>query len=746
MLRTNNCGELRKKDINKKIKLCGWVQSYRDHGGVIFIDLRDRWGLTQIVFDPSHDKKSHKLAESLRREWVIQAEGKVRFRGKDLINPKLVTGKVEVLADSITILSKSETPPIEIDDNKVAGEEPRSKYRYLDLRRPIMQKNLINRHKAMKSAMNYLDSQDFVHLETPVLMKSTPEGARDYVVPSRVNMGKFYALPQSPQLYKQILMVSGFDRYFQFARCLRDEDLRSDRQPEHTQIDLEMSFVEREDVFEVVEGLMKSMWKDVLKVNVKTPFPKLSWQEAMEKYGSDKPDLRFGLEFIDVTDLMKKSDFNVYKEVIKNKGVVKCLKVPKASNLSRKEIDELIELAKTHHAKGLSWMKIVNGKAESSITKYFNDKLLAELVKKTKAKTDDLLFFVADKFEVACTALGQVRLAVGEKLNLIKDEWQFAWIIDFPLFEWNEEEQKWDAMHHMFCSPKKQDIHKLEKDPGSVLCNQYDLTLNGLELCSGSIRIIDPDLQEKVMKIVGFSKKEAYKRFGFLLEAFKYGVPPHGGVGLGFDRIVALMNGYNDIREVIAFPKNKQAQCIMDGSPGDIDDRQMKELHIKHDFVKKKETEDKSVFNEIKKLLSNNKVEFDEVKHKAVYTSEEAAKIRGTKLRQGAKALIFKADDKPIMAVISAANKIDTAKLKDLLKVKKLKLTSADEVEKLTRLKIGSIPPFGNLFEMETIVDQSLSKIQVIAFNAGSHTDSIKMKYGDWKKVIDPKVGDFNEN
>ncbi len=744
MLRTHNCGELRKKHIKKKVTLCGWTNSYRDHGGVIFIDLRDRWGKTQIVFDPSHNKKSHKVADSLRREWVIQIEGKVRSRG-ELVNKKLNTGEIEVLADSIKVLSKSETPPIEVDDNKIAGEEPRLKYRYLDLRRPVMQKNLLNRHKAMKSAMNYLDSQDFVHLETPVLMKSTPEGARDYVVPSRVNMGKFYALPQSPQLYKQILMVSGFDRYFQFARCLRDEDLRSDRQPEHTQIDLEMSFVEREDVFEVVEGLMKSMWKDVLKINVKIPFPKLSWQEAMEKYGSDKPDLRFGLEFIDVTNLMKKSSFNVYKEVIKNNGVVKCLKVPKASKLSRKEIDEFIELAKTHHAKGLSWMKIVNGKAESSITKYFNNKLLAELVKKTKAKTDDLLLFVADKFEVACNALGQVRLAVGEKLNLIKDDWKFAWIIDFPLFEWNEDEQKWDTMHHMFCSPKKEDIPKLEKDPGSVLCNQYDLTLNGVELCSGSIRITDPKLQEKVMKIVGFSKKEAYKRFGFLLDAFKYGVPPHGGVGLGFDRIVALMNGYNDIREVIAFPKNKQAQCPMDGSPGDIDDRQMKELHIKLDFVKKKDTEDKSVFKDIKKLLEKNKVKYEEMHHKAVFTSEEAAKIRGTKLRQGAKALIFKADDKPVMAVVSAAKQVDTNKFRKLLKVKKLRLTTADEVKDLTGLKIGSIPPFGNLFGMDTYVDESLTKIQVIAFNAGSHTDSLKMKFGDWRKVVEPKVGEFGK-
>ncbi len=587
MLRTNTCGELRKKDIKKRVKLSGWVQSYRDHGGIIFIDLRDRWGLTQIVFDPSHDPESHKKAETLRREWVIQAEGVVRHRGKGLENPKLKTGEIEVLADSLNILSKSLPPVIDIADNKTAGEETRLKYRYLDLRRPVMQKRLINRHKAMKSAMDYLDKKGFIYIETPMLMKSTPEGARDYVVPSRVNIGKFYALPQSPQLYKQILMVAGFDRYFQFARCLRDEDLRSDRQPEHTQIDLEMSFVEREDVFEIVEGLMKAMWKDVLGVDIKTPFIRMSWKDAMNKYGSDKPDLRFGLEFTDVTELMEKSDFNVYKNAIKNKGIVKCLKVPNGARLSRREIDELIDLAKTHHAKGMSWMKIINNKAESSITKYFNENLLNELIKKTNAANNDLLLFIADKFETACTALGQVRLEIGKKFGLVKNEWKFAWIIDFPLFEWNDEEQKWEPMHHMFCEPKKEDLPKLEKDPGSVLCNQYDLTLNGTELCSGSIRITDPEVQERVMNIVGFSKKEAHKRFGFLLEAFKYGVPPHGGVGLGFDRIVALMNNINDIREVIAFPKNKQAQCPMDGSPSEIDDIQMKELHIKLDFVKK---------------------------------------------------------------------------------------------------------------------------------------------------------------
>lgn len=593
MLRTNTCGEIRKSDIGKKVTLSGWVQSYRDHGGVIFIDLRDRYGLTQLVFDPRHDEKSHKVAESLRREYVVSATGKVRSRG-DLVNPKMETGEIEIICDTVKILNKSEVPPFELDDRTSLKEELRLKYRYLDLRRPEMQKNLMLRHKAFKATLNYLDSQDFMHIETPILVKSTPEGARDYVVPSRVNMGKFYALPQSPQLYKQILMVSGCDRYFQLARCLRDEDLRADRQPEHTQIDVEMSFVEREDVFEVVEGLMKQLWKEVLDVILKSPFEKLSWQKAMETYGSDKPDLRFGLEFTDVTKIVKESDFQVYKSVIEAGGVVKCLRVPGAAEkFSRNDIDKLIDLAKSFHAKGLSWMKITGGKAESSIVKYFNDKVQKELLKETGAKDNDLLLFVADKFNVACTSLGQVRLDIGKKLNLIDGKaWKFAWIIDFPLFEWNENENKWDPMHHMFCQPKLEDIPKMDKDPGSVLCNQYDLTLNGVELCSGSIRITDPAVQEKVMDIVGFPKDEAYKRFGFLLEAFKYGAPPHGGVGLGFDRIVALMAGYNDIREVIAFPKNKDAECPMDGSPSEITEKQMKELHIKLDFVQKKEVKE----------------------------------------------------------------------------------------------------------------------------------------------------------
>ncbi|MBU0758729.1 MAG: aspartate--tRNA ligase [Nanoarchaeota archaeon] len=589
MLRTHTCGELRSNHIDKKVTIAGWCNSQRNLGGLIFVDVRDRYGLTQAIFDPEHKSKIFELAKSLKREDVIQITGAVRSRGQELKNKAMPTGEIEILADELVILNKSEPLPMDIDGKSNVTEETRLKYRYLDLRRPEMQKNLSMRHSAFKAALNYLDSQKFLHIETPMLMKSTPEGARDYVVPSRVNPGEFYALPQSPQLYKQILMVSGFDRYFQLARCLRDEDLRADRQPEHTQIDLEMSFVEREDVFEVVEGLMKAMWKEVIGVELKTPFVKLSYSDAIEKYGSDKPDLRFGLEMCDVSDIMKNTEFQVYKTIIAEGGKVKCLKVTdSAEKLSRKELDRLAETAKTHKAKGMSWLKVSGGGAEGSITKFFDESLVRELFEKTEAKNGDTLLFIADSdAETASKSLGQVRLALGNKLGLIPEgQWKFAWIIDFPLFEWNEEENKWDAMHHMFCSPKKEDLEKLESDTGNVFCNQYDLTLNGVELCSGSIRINVPEIQERVMKIVGFPKEEAEKRFGFLLEAFRYGAPPHGGVGIGFDRIVALMCGYNDIREVIAFPKNKNAQCPMDGSPAEITERQLKELHIKVDLTK----------------------------------------------------------------------------------------------------------------------------------------------------------------
>ncbi len=587
MLRTHNCGELREKHIKKTVKLCGWVQSYRDHGGVIFIDLRDRYGLTQIVFDPSHDKNSHKIADTLRREWVIQATGKVRSRGK-LKNPKLKTGAIEVLADSVTILNKSLTPPFEIEDRNDVNEDLRLKYRYLDLRKPKMHNNIKTRHKVIQVVREYLNKQDFLEIETPLLAKSTPEGARDYLVPSRVNIGKFYALPQSPQLYKQILMMSGMDKYYQIAKCLRDEDLRADRQPEFTQIDIEMSFIEQEDIYTLIEGMLKKIWKDVLKVNIKTPFPRMTYYDALDKYGTDRPDTRFGLELIDVKEEVKKCGFKVFEDLAKGSGCIKCINV-KNAKLSRKDIDSFIDFVKIYGAKGLSWMRM-NDKLESSITKYFSSASLKKIEKKTKAKKGDLLLFVADKkHKIVNDALAALRLKLGKDLGLIDDDkWNFLWIYDFPVVEFDENEQRHVAVHHPFTSPKDSDIKYLDKHPGKARAKAYDVVLNGWELGGGSIRIHDPEIQKKVFKAIGLSMKQAESQFGFLLEAFKYGAPPHGGIALGVDRLIAMITNNESIRDVIAFPKNKNAEELMVGSPSEVSDAQLKELHLKLDFVKKK--------------------------------------------------------------------------------------------------------------------------------------------------------------
>ena len=589
MKRTHTCGELRKGDIKKDVALCGWMNSRRDHGGIIFVDLRDRYGLTQAVFDPKHNKKVHSNAEHLSREDVIQVKGKIRARGKGLENPKLATGEIEILVDELNILNKSKTPPLEICERVDVNEDMRLKYRYLDLRKPSMQNNLLIRHKAAKAVRDFYDSEGFMEIETPMMAKSTPEGARDYLVPSRVNPGKFYALPQSPQLFKQLLMVGGCDRYFQIVRCFRDEDLRADRQPEFTQIDVEMSFVDEEDIYEVHERLMKKVWKDVLNVELKIPFPRLTYQEAMDRYGSDKPDVRFGLELVDVTDIANESSFNVFTNNIKSGGVVKAINVKK-SLLSRKEIDELIEFVKIYGAKGLAWMKYDGQKLESSVVKFFSDKLQKELVKRLEAEKDDLLLFVSDhKHFVVNDALGNLRVHLGKKLKLIKEGYSFVWVTEFPLVDYDEDEQRHVAVHHPFTSPKDEDIGLLDKEPAKARAKAYDLTLNGVELGGGSIRIHKPEVQEKIFKLLGISQKEANEKFGFLLEAFSYGAPPHGGIAFGMDRMVAMMTGNESIREVIAFPKTKNAESLMEGSPSDVSDKQLKELNIKLDIVKKKD-------------------------------------------------------------------------------------------------------------------------------------------------------------
>jgi len=590
MKRTHTCGELTAKDIDKEVTLAGWADTRRDHGGLIFIDLRDRYGITQIVFDPEHNKETHSKAEKIGREYVVQVVGKVRRRPANMENKKIVTGEVEVICSHLDVLNPSEIPPFEIDDRSEISEELRLKYRYLDLRRNSMQANLQVRHTAAMAAREYLSSQKFLEIETPMLGKTTPGGARVFKVPSRVHPGKFYALPESPQLYKQLLMVSGCDRYFQLAKCMRDEDQRADRQLEFTQIDMEMSFVDQEDVWAAVEGTMKHIFKKTLNIDIETPFRRMPFQIAMEKYGSDKPDLRFGLEFTDVSEIARKTDFSVFKSVLDKKGKVICLPVPKGASFTRKDIDELTETAKIHKLAGLAWAKIsVNKEFESSIAKYIPALAQAEIIAKTMSQPGDLLLFAASNFETAATALGQVRLQVAQKQNLIpKDKWVFSWIVDFPLFEWSEEEEKWNARHHIFTMPRDEDMDLLEKSPDKVRGKLYDLVLNGTELVSGSIRIHNKDIQTRVLNVIGMTYEEAEKTFDFLLTAFKYGAPPHGGAAIGFDRLVALMCGTNDIREVIAFPKTKAAESLMDGAPQEwTNDRWLKELHLKLDLIKK---------------------------------------------------------------------------------------------------------------------------------------------------------------
>lgn len=556
--------------------LDGWVHSRRDHGGVIFIDLRDRYGLTQIVFDPSYCADPHAIAEHLRREDVIEVKGEVKHRKENMENPNLATGKIEVFVRQLDVLNKAETPPIDIDDRIEANEDLRLKFRFLDLRRPVMQRNLAIRHKVANAARQYLNSQNFLEIETPLLVRATPEGARDYMVPSRVNPGMFYSLPQSPQLYKQILMASGCDRYYQIAKCLRDEDLRSDRQPEFTQIDIEMSFVKEEDIFALNENLMKAIMKEARGIDIKTPFMRIGYNECIERYGSDKPDLRFRLELTDVTDIAHRSEFNVFK----NAELVKCINPE--GEFSRKDIEEATELATQNGAKGLAWMRVTENGFESSIVKFFSQELLDELAAKIKPKQGSIIYFVADKKKTTNDVLAKLRNFLAEKMGLInKEEFKFAWVTDFPSFEWNEETESWDAAHHIFTMPKQECLQYLETEPGKVFAQCYDLTLNGVELASGSIRIHRSDIQERVMRVVGLTHAEAYQKFGFLLDAFKYGAPPHGGIGIGLDRLSVLLIGKNDIRDMIAFPKNKSAQCPMDGCPSPIGEKQLKELSIR---------------------------------------------------------------------------------------------------------------------------------------------------------------------
>ncbi|MBI5724525.1 MAG: aspartate--tRNA ligase [Planctomycetes bacterium] len=582
--RTHNCGQLRDADIGKTVRLCGWVRSYRDHGGVVFIDLRDREGITQAVFDADADKHQagmHALSDSLRNEWVISVAGKVRSRGADRINPKLPTGGIEVLGESLTVLNKSETPPFSPDEFTDVSEEMRLKYRYIDLRRPELAKALVLRHKICKTMRDVLDDLGFVEVETPFLTKSTPEGARDFLVPSRLQPGTFYALPQSPQLFKQILMVGGLDKYYQIVRCFRDEDLRADRQPEFTQLDMEMSFVVETDVMAVTNRIMRTVCKLAGK-----PFPDdvpvMKYSEAMDRFGSDRPDLRFGMELVDLADIAAKTDFGVFKSALAAGGCVKAVCVPGGGEMTRKETDALPEWAKQFGGKGMAVTKVIaGGKLETGIAKFLTPQAGA-LIEKTKAREGDLLCFAADSYKVVHRVLGELRLKMARDRKLIPaDQWKWVWITEFPLVEWNAEEKRWDAMHHPFTSPRPEDLEKFESDAGNVKARAYDIVCNGLELGGGSIRIHDPAVQQRLFNLLGISEQQAQARFGFFLSALKYGAPPHGGLALGLDRIVMILAGGESLRDVIAFPKTQKGGCPLTEAPSEVEQKQLTELSIR---------------------------------------------------------------------------------------------------------------------------------------------------------------------
>ncbi len=584
--RTHHCNGLTHADVGKEIVLMGWVLRRRDHGGVIFIDLRDRWGLTQVVFNPEINAEVHAKAHGIRSEWVLAIRGLVEARPDGMVNPKLATGEIEVRVLELRILNQSKTPPFPLDEETEISDNLRLKYRYIDLRRPSMAEGLIMRHKAAKAIRTYLNNENFLEIETPVLTRSTPEGARDYLVPSRVNQGKFFALPQSPQLFKQLLMVAGMDRYYQIVRCFRDEDLRADRQPEFTQVDMELSFVEEEDIYAVGEGLMRLLFKETIGLDLSLPFPRMTYEEAMNRYGCDKPDTRFGLELISLTEEVRNCGFQVFRTVVEKGGMVKAINAKGCTHFSRKDLDDLTGYVANFGAKGLAWVKVKpEGEWQSPIAKFFSDEERAGMAKTLGAETDDLLFFVADQPNVVHQALSELRLELGRRLNLIdKKQFNFLWVCDFPLLEYDHEQKRHTAVHHPFTAPNEEDIPLMETEPGKMRSRAYDLVLNGTEIGGGSIRIHQKEMQERVFAALGISEEEVADKFDFLVKALELGAPPHGGMAFGLDRLMMILLGRDSIRDVIAFPKTQKATCPLTDAPSAVARKQLTELGLRPDW------------------------------------------------------------------------------------------------------------------------------------------------------------------
>lgn len=580
--RTHNCGELRIENVGEEVCLMGWVGKRRDHGGVIFVDLRDRYGITQVVFRPDLEAETHAIAEKIRNEFVLAIKGRVEPRPEGMTNPKLPTGAIDIECSDLRLLNEADTPPFAIEPDIDVNEELRLRYRYLDLRRPDMQQALFLRHNAAQETRKYLITQGFLEIETPFLMKSTPEGARDYLVPSRVQMGNFYALPQSPQTYKQLLMIAGYDRYFQIVRCFRDEDLRGDRQPEFTQIDIEMAFVTETDVMQLAEGLTRHLFEHVIGFDIPSPIPQMTYREAIDRFGTDRPDTRFGLEIVDIAKAALASEFRVFKSVIDSGGQVRAINAKGCANYSRKQIDDLTAFVAQHGAKGLAWIKVTDQGLESSIVKFFPDQAQQMLRELLDAQTGDLLLFVADQPAVVANALGNLRLELARQQDLMTtSDFGFLWVTQFPLLEFDDVEKRYVACHHPFTSPLEADLNELETAPGDVRARAYDLVLNGNEIAGGSIRIHNREIQERVFRMLGISESESREKFGFLLDAFRYGAPPHGGIAFGYDRLIALMAGKTFIRDVIPFPKTNTAASLMDGAPSIVDPVQLRELGLR---------------------------------------------------------------------------------------------------------------------------------------------------------------------